>query len=265
MQYLQADEFDAERRKFALIGFHRMGRWMPQSYSKAAYRRTHSYSGVLINVGLVPECQPHYNPRVFCWEDIDFNRRLHNNTQVKPRRVLLKVYRFAMKKKLLKGGGAADQTFAGEVEPPGVDQQVDKGALMAVLGEGVEDALQGDSDVTHAGLRALAAADEGTQRALFVRFLWQLGSAGAGAGSGSGASRGIVIPSASAAGPPYRDPVLASRGSGSGSGSGSGGTHITGSKRRVRAHAHSEPDAARLNGRAKKPRRQAAAADASDS
>ena len=265
MQYLQAADFDAERRKFALIGFHRMGRWMPQSYSKAAYRRTHSYSGVLINVGLVPECQPHYNPRVFCWEDIDFNRRLHNNTQVKPRRVLLKVYRFAMKKKLLKGGGAADQTFAGEVEPPGVDQQVDKGALMAVLGEGVEDALQGDSDAAQAGLRALAAADEGTQRALFVRFLSQLGSGGAGAGSGSGASRGIVIPSASAAGPPYRDPVLASRGSGSGSGSGSGGTHITGSKRRVRAHAHSEPDAARLNGRATKPRRQAAAADASDS
>ena len=96
---------------FALLGFPRMRQWMPRSYCKSAFRRTHVYSAVLVNVDVAAN----YNPHVFCWEDLDFNRRVAEEAGV-----LCKMYRFCMTKKKLPFGGASAQTLTGAPDEPEV-------------------------------------------------------------------------------------------------------------------------------------------------
>ena len=89
---------------------------MPRSYCKAAFRRRHLYSAILVNLCKVKTPCNNYLRHAFCWEDIHFDRATDAD---RPPGVLCKVYRFAMSKKTLRRGGAAEMTAHGAGEGAG--------------------------------------------------------------------------------------------------------------------------------------------------
>ncbi len=113
MEYLQNDAF-IDREKFAIIGFMRN---TYGAYAKSAFSRQHVYSAILMNLPKLQELKVEYNPDIWCWEDIDFNRRV---TAAKDKDgnagVICKCYRIKMFKHYFSKGGCADQLLADQLE-----------------------------------------------------------------------------------------------------------------------------------------------------
>jgi len=86
---------------FAIVGFARCsGR--NDGAARYAYRRTHVYSAVLLNLELLNRCGVEYDPRVHIWEDIDVGERVHDAA---PRGLLVKCLRYMQQKRQMFSGG----------------------------------------------------------------------------------------------------------------------------------------------------------------
>ena len=91
-------------RKFGMLGFHRLNGYNP---SKAAFKRTHVTSTVLLNLEKLKGVE--YRWRAHVWEDLQFNRDAE-----KQGAVLCKCYRFAFSSPQLREGGCAALVARGE-------------------------------------------------------------------------------------------------------------------------------------------------------
>jgi hypothetical protein len=110
------DDFVREKgelSQFAVVGFARLGQYYNARW---AYKRTHAYSAVVINVKLVDDMGMRYKPGVFVMEDIDFNERIQPA-------LVCKCMRYMQKKKKILTGGCADYVARKEEQPtsPPVD------------------------------------------------------------------------------------------------------------------------------------------------
>ena len=81
--------------EFGMIGFHRLNRY---NNSKKAFKRTHIYSTVLLNLDKLQGVEYHW--RAHAMEDIQFNRDANKHGAV-----LCKFYRFAFSSPQIKQGG----------------------------------------------------------------------------------------------------------------------------------------------------------------
>ena len=83
--------------EFGMIGFHRLNRY---NNSKKAFKRTHIYSTVLLNLDKLRGVEYHW--RAHAMEDIQFNRDANEHGAV-----LCKFYRFAFSSPQIKEGGCS--------------------------------------------------------------------------------------------------------------------------------------------------------------
>jgi hypothetical protein len=84
-------------KEFGILGFHRLNRY---NNSKKAFKRTHIYSTVLLNLDKLRGVEYHW--RAHAMEDIQFNRDANEHGAV-----LCKFYRFAFSSPQIKEGGCS--------------------------------------------------------------------------------------------------------------------------------------------------------------
>jgi hypothetical protein len=84
-------------KEFGILGFHRLNRY---NNSKKAFKRTHIYSTVLLNLDKLWDVDYHW--RAHAMEDIQFNRDANRVGAV-----LCKCYRFAFSSPQIKKGGCS--------------------------------------------------------------------------------------------------------------------------------------------------------------
>jgi len=99
MEYFAVPHFlDHEMANLSALGF---ARYSPHLFrAKAAYCRAHVYSAYLLNVERVVQQQGiSFDPRLFIWEDLEFNLRAHD---------VCKCIRFCMLKRVYSQGGCCE-------------------------------------------------------------------------------------------------------------------------------------------------------------
>ena len=95
---------DCDLKKFGVLGFHRLNGY---ESSKMAYKRTHCYSTLILNLKKLTEVD--FDKRAFVFEDILFNRDVS-----KEQIVICKCYRFAFSSPQLKEGGCFPMVVSGD-------------------------------------------------------------------------------------------------------------------------------------------------------
>ena len=97
LDFFQQPVFDAERAKFAMIGFNRLSASAFSAKYDQAHGRRHVCAAVIMNLKKLDGFE--YRKEVFVFEDLDFNNRLAEAGEV-----ICKCYRFAYAKKRLDVG-----------------------------------------------------------------------------------------------------------------------------------------------------------------
>ena len=139
LSHFQDPSFAEELCKFTMFGFHRRNRQLDGTRSMAPYGRAHVYKATVMNLACLQAVD--YDPLVWTWEDLDFNKRTlcicHGNQLCRQckggegpcegssdgsldgRAVICKFRRFALTQKRNLGGGClSDQPFIAKETPP---------------------------------------------------------------------------------------------------------------------------------------------------
>ena len=110
LNHFQKPLFKSNLQKFALLGF---GRHNPlHTNISNAYKRSHVYSAVLLNLSWLQQNDVWFNPHLFVWEDLEFNERVNSKGGV-----ICKCQRFTHGKRQFSSGGCTLYVVSADSTP----------------------------------------------------------------------------------------------------------------------------------------------------